>query len=241
MMNEDLYAVITGDIIGSSKFKAGQHDELLSALKLSFMTIEDIWPDVILAHFEIYRGDSFQGVLSKPEKALHVAVFIRASLRHYFQMKRRRDAVDARIVIGIGSIDSASHSRVAEGDGEAFRRSGPVLDKIEQKWRSRKQGRLLVQTPWPDVDAELDVECALLDALINRWSAEQAEAIIGQIQGLTQEKAAEKSGISQPANTRRLIDAGGHAVRKLCHRYETVIRGAKKSKEFIEENHRRSL
>jgi hypothetical protein len=78
MKNHDLYAVVTGDIISSSKFKEKQHEHLLSALKSSFRTIEEIWPNIIYAPFGIYRGDSFQGVLSKPEKALHVALVIRA-------------------------------------------------------------------------------------------------------------------------------------------------------------------
>jgi hypothetical protein len=227
MRNHDLYAVVTGDIISSSKFKAKQHEHLLSALKSSFRTIEEIWPNIICAPFEIYRGDSFQGVLSKPEKALHAAIVIRASLRRHFQIKRRRDIVDARIVVGIGSIASLPHDRVAEGDGEAFRRSGPVLDEIEKGWL-RKQVRLLILTPWQEIDAELDVECTLLDALINRWSAEQAESILGQIKGLTQTAAAKKFGISQSANSQRLIDAGGRAVRKLCRRYEKMIRRAEK-------------
>ncbi len=232
MRNSNLYAVVTGDIISSSKFKTKQRDRLLSALKLSFRTIEDIWPDTICAPFEIYRGDSFQGVLSKPEKALHAAIVIRASLRHYFYTRRRRSAVDARIVVGIGSIASLPRNRVAEGDGEAFRRSGPILDEIEERGRLKKQALLLIITPWPEIDVELDVECTLLDALINRWSAEQAEAILGQIRGLTQEAAAEEFGISQSANSQRLMDAGGRAVRKLCHRYETIIRKAKKSENL---------
>lgn len=225
----NLYAVLTGDIISSSKFKAKQRDHLLSALKISFKTIEEIWPDILCVSFEIYRGDSFQGVLLKPEKALHTAIVIRASLRHYFSTKSRRNAVDARIVIGIGSIASFPHNRAAEGDGEAFRRSGPILDEIKERRRLKKQALVRVLTPWPKIDAELDVECTLLDALIHRWSGEQAGAILGQMRGLTQDAAAEEFGISQSATSQRLMDAGGRAVRKLCHRYETVISGAKKS------------
>ena len=221
----NLYAVVTGDIISSSKYSPAQRAHLLSALKESFRTIKDIWPHILCAPFELYRGDSFQGVLSKPEKALHASIVLRASLRHYFCTKRRRNAVDARIVVGIGSI--IPHNRAAEGDGEAFRRSGPVLDEIEKRGRLKKQGLLRIVTPWPAVDAELNVECALLDALINRWSGEQAEAILGQIQGLTQKAAAKKFGISQSATSQRLMDAGGRAVRKMCHRYETIIRRAK--------------
>ncbi len=53
MRSHDLYVVITGDIVSSSKFEAKQRERLLSVLKSSFRTIRDIWPDIIFAPFEI--------------------------------------------------------------------------------------------------------------------------------------------------------------------------------------------
>lgn len=218
MKNRGLYAVVTGDIVRSSKLTTGQRSHLLSVLKASFHTIENILPDGIRAPFEIHRGDSFQGVLSRPEAALRVAIAIRTSLRHGFETKQRRHALDARIAVGIGQIDFLPASRGQEGDGEAFRRSGQTLDGM-------KGGqRLIIRTPWQEVDAELDTACALLDALINRWSGEQAQAILGQIRGLTQERAAREFGVSQPAVRQRLKSAGGWAIEELCRRFEQVIR-----------------
>jgi hypothetical protein len=173
-----------------------------------------------------------------PEKALHAAIIIRAGLRCHFYMKRRRNAVDARIAIGIGSVASLPHNRVAEGIGEAFNQSGPVMDKIEETHQAKKQGFLFILTPWEEINAELSVECSLLDALINRWSRQQARAIIGQIRGLTQEAVARESGVSQSAISQRLLDAGGKAVRKLCRRYETMIREAMKNKDLYNRDHK---
>lgn len=219
MKNNRLYAVITGDIVGSSKLTASQRSHLLSVLKSSFKTINDILPDGIRAPFEIHRGDSFQGVLFKPKIALRVAIAIRASLRHGFQTKQRRYALDARIAVGIGHIDFLPEDRGSEGDGEAFRLSGQTLDEM------KGDQRLIIRTPWQAVDAELDIECALLDAMINRWSAEQSQAILGQIRGLTQKRAAKEFGISQPAVRQRLKSAGGWAIEELCRRYEQLIAG----------------
>ena len=73
MGDRELHAVITGDIVGSSKLQVNQRSHLLSVLKSSFQLIGDILPNEILAPFEIHRGDSFQGVLSKPEVALRVS------------------------------------------------------------------------------------------------------------------------------------------------------------------------
>ncbi|MCF6154674.1 MAG: hypothetical protein E3K36_05360 [Candidatus Brocadia sp.] len=235
MRNDGLYAVITGDIVGSSRLTTAQRSRLLSVLKSSFNTIKDILPDGIRAPFEIHRGDSFQGVLSKPEAALRVAIIIRAGLRHGFKTKQRRYALDARIAIGIGSIDFLPSGRGSEGDGEAFRRSGPTLDGM------KGDRRLLIRTPWQAVDAELDIECALLDALINRWSAEQSQAILGQIRGLTQERAAKEFGISQPAVRQRLKSAGGWAIEELCRRYELLIAEKKAQGLIMKRNKVRSL
>lgn len=235
MKNSGLYAVVTGDIVGSSKLTTSQRSRLLSVLKSSFKTIENVLPDKIRAPFEIHRGDSFQGVLSKPESALRVAIAIRAGLRHGFETKQRRYALDARIAVGIGPIDFLPAGRGSEGDGEAFRRSGPILDGM------KGDHRLLIRTPWQAVDAELDIECALLDAMINRWSAEQAQAILGLIRGLTQERAAKEFGISQPAVRQRLKSAGGWAIEGLCRRYEQLIAEMEAQGLIMKLNNVRSL
>jgi len=67
----------------------------------------------------IFRGDSFQGVLSRPDEALNAALIIRASLLSKFKGKRTR--LDSRIAIGIGKIDYLPLDQAGEGDGEAFR------------------------------------------------------------------------------------------------------------------------
>ena len=217
MKKSEFYAVVTGDIVGSTKFAVSQRGNLLEVLKASFATIEKIFPNTIRSPFEIYRGDSFQGVLSKPENALPAAVVIRASLRWRFETKKRRKALDARIAVGIGSIDFFPDGRGTEGDGEAFRLSGPILDNM------KGDRRLLIRTPSKSLDAELDTECALLDAVINRWSGEQARAILCQIRGLTQELAAKELSISQPAVRLRLQSAGGGAVEAFLKRYKQQI------------------
>jgi DNA-directed RNA polymerase specialized sigma24 family protein len=83
--------------------------------------------------------------------------------------------------------------------------------------------RLLIRTPSKEINAELDTECALLDALINRWSTEQAQVILYQVKGLTQESAAKELGISQPAVRLRLQSAGGWAIEELLKRYKDQI------------------
>lgn len=210
------YAVITGDIVGSSKLTINQRDRFLKILKTSFASIDKIFPGIMCSPFEIHRGDSFQGVLSEPEKALSASIIIRVNLRKDFESQRRRKALDARIAIGIGSIDFLPNGRGTEGDGEAFRLSGPILDEM------KGDRRLIIRTSQESIHEELDTECALLDALINKWSNEQAEAILCQIRGLNQKEAAKELQISQPAVRLRLKGGGSWAVELLIERYRQL-------------------
>lgn len=210
MLNKRTYAVFTGDLIGFSKFKIEEREVILSFLKTILNKIESTSP------FMIYRGDSFQGVISRPEDALKVAITIRASLLSKFEGKKSR--LDARIAIGLGTIDYLPVDSAGEGDGEAFRNSGMELDRMK-----KREQNLTIRTPWAEINEELRTECALLDALIERWTKEQAEAIMYQIQGLTQEETAGILHISQPAVFQRLRTGGSRAVQDLLERFKTII------------------
>ncbi|MGB8217300.1 MAG: SatD family protein [Candidatus Methanoperedens sp.] len=225
-----IYAVLTGDLIGSSRFKINDREEILSNLKDSFKIIS---PDIIASPFGIFRGDSFQGVLSRPDEALNVALIIRASLLSMF----KRTRLDARIAIGIGTIDYLPRDQAGEGDGEAFRISGPELDIMK-----KSEQNLIIRTPWAEINEELRTECALLDALIQRWTKEQAEANFYQIQRpkfrvfvsyaredtslnqrLTQVETAKILNISQSAVFQRLKTGGYWAVQVFLERFKVMI------------------
>lgn len=215
MVNKKIFAVLTGDLVGSSRFKLEkQRDEVLSILKDSFIKVES--PDIIACHFAIHRGDSFQGVLSRPEEALKAAIIIRTNLLSRFLETKTR--LDARIAIGIGKIDYLPENQVGEGDGEAFRNSGVELDKMK-----KGEQNLTIKTPWPEINKELQTESALINAIIYRWTKEQAEAIMYQIQGYTQEEIAKKLEISQSAVFQRLRTGGAWAVQAFLERYEAII------------------
>jgi len=212
-----VYAVLTGDLIGSSRFRIQKREEVLSNLKESF---QEISPDIIASPFVVFRGDSFQGVLARPEEALKAALIIRATLLSKFKGKLTR--LDARIAIGIGTIDYLSRDQVGEGDGEAFRNSGPELDKMK-----KREQNLVLRTPWAKINEELGIECALLDALIQRWTKEQAEAILYQIQEpelQTQKGIAKILKISQSALSQRLKTGGYWAVEVFLERFKEIIR-----------------
>jgi predicted DNA-binding protein YlxM (UPF0122 family) len=214
METKKIYAVLTGDLIGSSRFRIDEREKVISNLKDSFKMISS---DIITSQFVIFRGDSFQGVLSRPDEALNAALIIRSSLLSRFKGKRAR--LDARIAIGIGTIDYLPGNQVGEGDGEAYRNSGPELDKMK-----KREQNLIIKTPWAGINEELRIECSLLDALIQRWTKEQAEVILYHItKGVTQEEIAKILSISQPAVFQRLKIGGYWAVQAFLEHFEVII------------------
>jgi hypothetical protein len=213
-----LYAVITGDVVHSSRLRGERWSTLVELMERTFDAVDSIVGSVA-APFSIHRGDSFQGVLSDPALALKAALVIRAKLRSGMEVRKRSDALDAYVAIGIGTVDYLPAEQGAAGDGDAFRRSGRTLDGMKGRGP-----RLLVRTPWPEVDAELDVECALLEVVVSNWSSQRAEALLLHLQGLTQEEAASDLGVVQSAVAKRLTAAGAWEVDRLLDRYLHLVR-----------------
>lgn len=226
-----LLAVITGDVAGST---AVRNRVLLNkALKEAFATVSKKGFGQVRP-FEIYRGDSFQGVF-EPAHALRAALAIRARLRQgeapvpkaASKGAAKRPArgfvplgslPDARISIGIGTVSFRS-AKVIESDGEAFRASGRELDAL-----ARAGGRLAITTPWEEVDKEFAAMAKLLDALVSNWSSASAQAMFLNLsQSRTQTQVSIKLGISQPAVHKRLANAGLDAVNAALQRYEDIM------------------
>ncbi len=179
------------------------------------------WERIRETPFQIHRGDAFQGILNRPEMSLHVAVWIRSRLRRLDSTGNRKGGrsldPDARIAIGIGTVDSSDN--VSEGQGEAFLYSGRTLEKM------RGEDRLMVKTPWPDVNDELEVETRLLEAIMRRWTPKHAEVVSILIQDFDrrQKQVAEDLDISQSAVAQRASQAGWRAVQGLCLRFTRNI------------------
>lgn len=218
MEKKKLFAVITGDIAGSSRLEGEQRRKLLDEIYKSFAAVDEIaGNDSVAFRFEVFRGDSFQGVLAKPEMALKTSLIIRAFIRKAFKTTLK-DAFDARIAIGIGTIDLMPELHGGEGDGEAYRNSGPYLDKMNQT-----KGFLSIITPWEEANKELLVEAALLDTIISRWTPAQAEVVSEYFKGKTQAEIAEQFNISQPGLRKRLLSANLQAIELMENRFIELI------------------
>lgn len=210
------YAVITGDIVESSQIKGRLKDDLHFSLKEAFNKAQKISKKAnSLPDFDIFRGDSFQGLLPDPSDALKTAILIRAMLRKSQPADAKNDW-DARMAVGVGKVDYLPEN-ISEGDGEAYQNSGPVLDNLKGNFRCA------VKTSSSEINRELKAECALLDAIVGKWTKNQAQIVVMLLNELSPKAISKKLGISQTAVYYRIKGAGWFAVEVLLRRYKQII------------------
>lgn len=157
-------SVITADVVGSTRIKAERRVELP---ELIYQIAEDL-QKICPIRLEIFRGDSFQIMVEKPEQAPLIAVLVRAGLRKS-ELVSGTQLLDARMAIGVGGVDYED-SHLALSNGEAFILSGREFDKLGKR-------RLSVVTPSDEINAELQVETAFVDNVITHWTRHQSECI----------------------------------------------------------------
>ncbi len=183
------FAVLSGDIIGSSKLSKPLRESLLLTMKQGAEMLHAEWPEAVPYPVDIYAGDSWQMLVVQPRMALRAAVFYRA-----FLINATGKKADTRMVISIGRIDFLSPERISESDGEAFRNAGKFL----QESKSRQYMQFLA--PRDPQEKLWNCTVGLLDTIIRHWSAKQARAVAGAIRGwsLTDIAASWKSSASKP-------------------------------------------
>ena len=203
-----IYAVITGDIVGSSKLKPAERKELHAALKDTSDKLTDHFRQLVPLQVDIFRGDSWQLLVIDPAQSLKIGLFFRAFLRGKMKSKR----VDTRISIGVGFIDIIPEEGVSSGDGEAFRLSGEALESLS------RSHRMVISFPESLISNNhkaLDVILKLIDVLARDWTEKQAQAVSGALLEYTQEKIARswfERDISQQAVAQHLDRAGWNAI-----------------------------
>lgn len=188
-------AVITADMVNSTGF--AREDAALWLEELIRILRESPTFQWVLKP-EIYRGDSFQGVLKNAGDAMHVAVLARAAMRS------NSPHTDLRIAIGIGKTELVT-DRPGTSDGEAFRLSGRLADHIRMQ-----KARIGIALPVPSepLNASLD----LLETVIENWTTAQSEVIVALLQNQSISLIAERLGISQSAASQRVAASKWWAI-----------------------------
>lgn len=211
------YAVITGDIIDSTKLNLVERKKLLKNLDVFFNSFASATDNELrlAIPFELFRGDSFQGLLTAPEEALRVCILLRAYLKSHFYSGQN---LDARIAIGIGTI-SLRASTLSASDGEAFRHSGRLLDGLKRK--SQKIG---LHSPWKAVNDEINMGLILLEGIMVKWTSLQADVIYLKLLGFTEVRIAATLNVAQSAVNQRSGAASWGAVETFVKHFRELIK-----------------
>jgi len=190
------YAVITGDIVDSSKLPKAQRKLLPGLIAKASRDTRQAFPEAVPLDVDVFRGDGWQLLVSDVPLCLRVGLFFRACLRSTAERGR---GLDTRAAIGVGRVDFV-RDRVSQGDGEAYRLSGRALEDMPRKQR------LLLADPAAIEVGTRTVIVRLIDVLAQGWTGRQALAVRGALRGWTQEKIAKEwpESISQQAVTKHL-------------------------------------
>lgn len=212
-----MIAVITADLVDSSNYAEGFLDEILKNLNSEFQDLEEVYGEEEIA-FEIYRGDSFQGVISKFPDALQIALSLKCRINKV-KLRNKKTAgtfADVKIAIGIGTLDYKGDT-LAESNGQAFQFSGRTLDAMKNS-----SERIRLKTPLESLNAEFEASLFLLDAVMEKWSRASAEVVYYLLKGMKETEIAGVLEISQSAVNQRKKACGWEAISVLLNRFNKV-------------------
>jgi len=209
-----MQAVITGDLIDSTKYTSQELNTLLDVLNREFKYLKLIYE----SDFKVFRGDSFQGIVLDSTLALDFVLAIKTSINKIdIQNEKVSGLPDFRIAIGIGDVNLKRES-ILESNGEAFQFSGRALDSMKGDYP-----RLLLKTTNKDLDDEFNVHFSLLDSVTSKWSKSSAEVIYYLHKKLKEKEIAEVFKINQSAVNQRKKAANWDSISLLLKRYKTAI------------------
>jgi hypothetical protein len=209
------HAVLTGDIIGSSRLLPRQ----LKSVRLSLVNAVDVvrrWRrGLVRGKLEFFRGDGWQLLLTDPAMAMRVGVFLRASLL-------AKGLADSRIAIGLGEGEKTPGAKLALSTGQAFVLSGHALDEMTH------YSSMTIEIPESagPLSDWLPVIGHLCDSLIEQWTRRQAEMVCAAIgpKEPDYEKVAQslRPAVSKQAVAKGLRGASWYAIREAIHQFEAT-------------------
>ncbi|MDD5697723.1 MAG: hypothetical protein PHH77_03825 [Victivallaceae bacterium] len=193
MGSNQKYAVLTGDIIESSKLNAEQLAAARKALEDIVADFKALYPRAIIGEPAFFRGDGWQLLLARPRYSLRLLLFIASGLK-------MRRVNNSRIGAAAGPVKTINYDNISLSNGAAFTESGRVLNAIENikikkdkpLWRLSDKNIYRVLT------------FAALTAVADNWTPAIAGSIYGALKGLNQHEIASETGGSRQNTAKQL-------------------------------------
>ncbi len=213
-------AVLTGDIISSSKLPAAQRQQQLNlVLQGLFSTLRSVWRRKEQLRAESVQGDAFQVYLLEQQEALRVGLLIKCFCLAQHKVSDYR--FDCRLSIGIGSVRLLHPQTLAQSGGTAFDYSGRGLKAI-----SRTGSQMCFYAQKAVWNQPMNMGLALADELMSHWTPAQSQAVLLKLQypTQTQDWLAGRVGIGRSAYSQRLNQAGWSAIEKMLEYAAALIK-----------------
>lgn len=209
-MATPLYAVLTGDLIGSTRVPAAAQEGSMACLAAMAGRLVG-WPEGVPPRFTRHRGDGWQ-IVAPATFGLRVALVLAAALR------ARPDLPATRLAIGLGAATSLGSADLRDARGPAFEASGHALDTMERQ-------RLLALSG-TGVTPLHQAVLRLMDLQLARWTAAQAEIAAEALhpEAPTLADLAARHGITPQAVSERMKAGGITALRRALEDCETSHR-----------------
>ncbi len=199
-------AVITADIVNSTKLTAVQEKKLLKALQQELQAYQ----------YEFYRGDSFQVFHKNAAEALQVALLCRTAA---ISLSQDEETVisDVRLSIGIGQVKPPV-KQLSTAKGEAFVLSGRAFDKI-----ANTDQRIAISTENPLANEALQVIADYINAIFKGMTGKQGAVIFELLKGETQQLVAEKLNRSKSTIHQHVNAGRWPEIERLLQQYKNII------------------
>lgn len=199
-------AVLTGDIVNSTRLGKDNERKLLRKLKQVL--------DTYL--FEFYRGDSFQVYMKAPKDAFRIALLCRTAAIS-IPLEDEEISSDVRISIGVGKV-SATVKNLGSAKGEAFLLSGRAFDEI-----AVTDTRLSIVTSNELANEGLQVISDYTNSIFKTMTSKQAEVIFELLNAKTQLEIAKKFKRTKSTISQHVSAGKWNEIEKLLKQYENII------------------
>ncbi|NRB25804.1 hypothetical protein [Shewanella sp.] len=206
-------AVISGDIVNSTKLTFDQFEQLLKRIKDIQKLITE--GNSSNAH-SIERGDEFQSVVHDIENALRYTIVYRIGI------KALGKKFDSRISFAIASNADLRES-VSESMGAAFVLSGRGLKAL-------KSDRLCFNSDHFELTEHFDLLFKYLDRQLTELTSRQCEVMLAMLrtnEALSINDLAEKLNIASATASKSLKASGWPLVSELNCRFINQVTGLK--------------
>lgn len=180
-----MIAVITSDIINSTA-----NNQWRNVIHENLSELNEV-------EWRIFRGDSLQIRIEKPEEALRIALILKSSILQISEL-------DIRMAIGLGE-ESLKTDDVTENQGSAYVNSGRLFEELTQN--------LAIKTDSKTVDLGLNAGLNLFNTICEQWTPKMAEYVNIKLRfpNKNQEELSNLLKSSQP-NVSRVLARANYSV-----------------------------